>query len=378
MTFEITSGSATGYTKFWIDGNFRVAVPAVSSISTGDIYIPHIASSDEWWTGVSLLNTTSSNKELSIRFNDGTVLTHNIGAAEHHAFTISSLFGGDTPYGLESAVIENGEGIVGLELFCSSGATKYLSGILLGNETATSLYYPHVDSSGTWWTGIVAYNPSDSQAEMTVTPYQEDGTALTTQTLTIDGNGKYVGVLADLNLPSQTAWLAIESTQPVNGFELLGNNDGRQMVGFTVVNIAATQGLFPKVEKNGWTGIAFVNLADKEATVELSAYDDDGNLQESNSIQLSSHEKRVDVALLRAGIDILAAHEILALQQDNKYVRRLLFEVNQDINNGLSYSESLSKHPREFPKMLIQMIEIGEISGTLSETARPHIIRLTT
>ncbi len=73
-------------------------------------------------------------------------------------------------------------------------------------------------------------------------------------------------------------------------------------------------------------------------------------------------------SLLRAGIDILAAHEILALQQDNKYVRRLLFEVNQDINNGLSYSESLSKHPREFPKMLIQMIEIGEISGTLSET----------
>ncbi len=73
-------------------------------------------------------------------------------------------------------------------------------------------------------------------------------------------------------------------------------------------------------------------------------------------------------ALLRAGIDILAAHEILALQQDNKYMRRLLFEINLDINNGLSFSESLSKHPREFPKMLIQMIEIGEISGTLSET----------
>ena len=296
MIFETTFGSATGYTKFWIDGNYRVAVPAVSSINSGEIYIPHIASSYEWWTGVSLLNTTSSNKELSIRFNDGTVLTHNIGAAEHHAFTIGSLFGGDAPYGLESAVIENGDGIVGLELFCSSGATKYLSGILLGNETATSLYYPHVDSSGTWWTGIVAYNPSDSQAEMTVTPYQEDGTALTTQTLTIDGNGKYVGVLADLNLPSQTAWLAIEATQPLNGFELLGNNDGRQMVGFSVVDIAATQGLFPKVEKNGWTGIAFVNLSDEEATVELSAYDDDGNLQESNSIQLSSHEKRVDVA----------------------------------------------------------------------------------
>ena len=296
MTFEITSGSATGYTKFWIDGNFRVAVPAVSSISTGDIYIPHIASSDEWWTGVSLLNTTSSNKELSIRFNDGTVLTHDIGASEHHAFTISSLFGGNAPDGLESAVIENGDGVIGLELFCSSGTTKYLSGILLGNETVTSLYYPHIDTSGTWWTGIVAYNPSDSQAELTITPYQEDGTALATQDLTIEGNGKYIGVLADLDLPTGTAWLAIEASQPVNGFELLGSNDGRQMVGYSIVDIAEKQGLFPKIEKNGWTGIAFVNLADEEVTVNLFAYDDDGDLQGINSMVLSSHEKRVDVA----------------------------------------------------------------------------------
>jgi spore coat protein H len=305
MIFEITSGSATGYTKFWIDGNYRVAVPAVSSINSGDIYIPHIASSNEWWTGVSLLNTTSSDKELSIRFNDGTVLTHEIGASEHHAFTISSLFGGNTPDGLESAVIENGDGVIGLELFCSSGTTKYLSGILLGNETATSLYYSHIDTSGTWWTGIVAYNPSDSQAELTITPYQEDGTALTTQNLTIEENGKYIGVLADLNLPSETAWLAIEANQPVSGFELFGNNDGSQMVGYSVVDIAATQGLFPRIEQKGWTGIAFVNLADGEATVELSAYDDDGNLQDSSSIELNSHEKRVDVAesLFTSSID---------------------------------------------------------------------------
>ncbi len=296
MIFQITSGSATGYMKFWIDGNYRAAVPAVSSINSGDIYIPHIASGNGWWTGVSLLNTTSSNKELSIRFNDGTVLTHNIGASEHHTFTISSLFGGNTPDGVESAVIENGVGVIGLELFGSSGTGKYLSGIRLGNETVTSLYYPHVDTSGTWWTGIVAYNPSASQVELTVTPYQADGTALTTQILTIAGHSKYIAVMADLNLPSQTAWLAIEATQPVSGFELFGKTDGSQMVGYAVVNLASTQGLFPKVEQNGWTGISFVNLSDGGTTVALSAYDDEGKLQGSTNIQLSSHEKRVDVA----------------------------------------------------------------------------------
>lgn len=296
MIFQITSGSATGYTKFWIDGNYRAAVPAVSSINSSDIYVPYIASGNGWWTGISLLNTTSENKVLSIRFNDGTVLTHDLGASEHHALTISSLFGGNTPNGVESAVIENGVGVIGLELVGNSRTGKYLSGIRLGNETTTSLYYPHVDTTGTWWTGIVAYNPSDSQVKLSVIPYQEDGTALTSQIVTIDSHKKYIGVVEDLNLPSQTAWLAIEASQPIGGFELLGNRDGSQMVGYTVVNIATPQGLFPKIEQNGWTGISFVNLSDKASTVALSAYDDTGNLQGSSTIQLSSHEKRVDLA----------------------------------------------------------------------------------
>lgn len=73
-------------------------------------------------------------------------------------------------------------------------------------------------------------------------------------------------------------------------------------------------------------------------------------------------------ALLKAGITITSALEVLALQQDNKYLRRLFFSIYLDIGNGLTFSQALEKHPKEFPKMLIQMIEIGEISGTLYET----------
>ncbi len=72
-------------------------------------------------------------------------------------------------------------------------------------------------------------------------------------------------------------------------------------------------------------------------------------------------------ALLKAGINILTALEILALQQDNKYLRRLFFELHQNIANGLNFSEALAEKPKEFPRMLVQMIEIGEISGNLPE-----------
>jgi type IV pilus assembly protein PilC len=73
-------------------------------------------------------------------------------------------------------------------------------------------------------------------------------------------------------------------------------------------------------------------------------------------------------AILKAGITITSALEVLALQQDNKYLRRLLFTIYLDIGNGHTFSRSLAKHPKEFPNMLIQMVEIGEISGNLPQT----------
>lgn len=72
-------------------------------------------------------------------------------------------------------------------------------------------------------------------------------------------------------------------------------------------------------------------------------------------------------ALLNAGISIVSALEILALQQNNKHIQRLYFELQQNITNGFTFSESLKENPKEFPEMLTQMIEIGEISGNLPD-----------
>jgi hypothetical protein len=94
IVFEADSNDARGYTKFYIEGTYRVAVPAVRELNTGDIYISHIASTENWWTGISLLNTTSSPKTLTIEFNNGESKSITLAANEHRAFTIKSLFGG--------------------------------------------------------------------------------------------------------------------------------------------------------------------------------------------------------------------------------------------------------------------------------------------
>ncbi|MBU1141334.1 MAG: type II secretion system F family protein [Firmicutes bacterium] len=73
-------------------------------------------------------------------------------------------------------------------------------------------------------------------------------------------------------------------------------------------------------------------------------------------------------SLLDAGVNIVQALELLSLQQDNRLHRKLYFELYQQVYNGFSFSKALSKRPKEFPSLLVQMIEVGEISGDLPKT----------
>ncbi len=92
-----------------------------------------------------------------------------------------------------------------------------------------------------------------------------------------------------------------------------------------------------------------------------------------NSITFGSLLKQKDLvfflkqlgSLLNSGVNILSALELLALQKDSRNLRKLYFELYQEVYNGFSFSRALAKKPKEFPKLLVQMVEIGEMSGDL-------------
>ena len=79
------SDTVQGYTKFYQAGIYRAAIPAVKEVNTSDIYISHIDSSADWWTGISLVNTTSAAKVLTITFNNGQSRQITLNANEHMA-----------------------------------------------------------------------------------------------------------------------------------------------------------------------------------------------------------------------------------------------------------------------------------------------------
>jgi hypothetical protein len=133
---------------------------------------------------------------------------------------------------------------------------------------------------------------------ITITPYSEQGAALTPSTLPIAGKGKYIGVVSNLGLPAGTAWFRIDATRPLTGFELFGAADGTQLAAYAGGGGTGTrEGVFAKIEKNGgWTGIAFVNTEATEASVTLTAYNDNGNEVATQVLPVGAYAKLVNFA----------------------------------------------------------------------------------
>ncbi|HEU0205696.1 MAG TPA: type II secretion system F family protein [Pseudolysinimonas sp.] len=93
-------------------------------------------------------------------------------------------------------------------------------------------------------------------------------------------------------------------------------------------------------------------------------------------ISLSGFEKGVDLkslaissrqlaTMISAGLPLLKALHILSEQTDNKKLKTILGQVASDVEIGGSFSDSLAKHPIDFPPLMISMIRAGETGGFL-------------
>ncbi|WP_061965921.1 type II secretion system F family protein [Demequina aurantiaca] len=72
--------------------------------------------------------------------------------------------------------------------------------------------------------------------------------------------------------------------------------------------------------------------------------------------------------MISAGLSLLRALTILVEQTDNKALAKVLGEVRSDVETGRSFSGAISKHPKVFPPIMINMVKAGEVGGFLDET----------
>ncbi|WP_214827660.1 type II secretion system F family protein [Exiguobacterium algae] len=71
--------------------------------------------------------------------------------------------------------------------------------------------------------------------------------------------------------------------------------------------------------------------------------------------------------LIRAGVPIVRATSILRVQTESKLLKQTLSQVEDDLREGISYSEAIKKHPKVFSNFFVAMALAGETSGNLEE-----------
>ena len=69
--------------------------------------------------------------------------------------------------------------------------------------------------------------------------------------------------------------------------------------------------------------------------------------------------------MLEAGIGVINCLDTLEKQTENKLLKKTIGQVQEEVEKGNTLSESMKKHREVFPDLFINMVEAGEISGSL-------------
>jgi len=69
--------------------------------------------------------------------------------------------------------------------------------------------------------------------------------------------------------------------------------------------------------------------------------------------------------MLNAGVSIIKCLDILQIQTQNKRLKEAVRQIYETVQKGKNLSEAMKEYSGIFPELLVNMVEAGEISGTL-------------
>ena len=72
-------------------------------------------------------------------------------------------------------------------------------------------------------------------------------------------------------------------------------------------------------------------------------------------------------SLLKAGLPLAPALQVLQTTASRSETRRLLAEVARDVSHGLALSKAFARHPRAFGRLCCTLVAVGEAAGGLCD-----------
>ncbi|EKE19518.1 MAG: pilin biogenesis protein [uncultured bacterium] len=86
-----------------------------------------------------------------------------------------------------------------------------------------------------------------------------------------------------------------------------------------------------------------------------------------NAKELSVFYRQLAI-LIEAKVSIVASLKAVGDQTDNEFLRMIVLQMTSDIEDGVPFSEAMSKHPEIFEALAVSMVKAGELSGNLQRS----------
>src|SRR6185436_5943361 len=106
-------------------------------------------------------------------------------------------------------------------------------------------------------------------------------------------------------------------------------------------------------------GFLVVELAEEDEGLELLPK----RIKQSDIIFLTSQL----AVMVDTGITLSAAMQIIAAQEENKTLKKVLVDLTTRVEGGEDFSSALARHSKHFDKTYISLVKASEQTGTLGE-----------
>ena len=80
--------------------------------------------------------------------------------------------------------------------------------------------------------------------------------------------------------------------------------------------------------------------------------------------------------MLKAGVSVTKGVGILSQQAKSSSFKKILRQVQEDLQKGKTFADSLDVFPHVFPEMFTSMVRVGELSGRLEDVMKNLSLQL--
>ena len=235
---KILGASGLVGSELFTGGNYAGAI-SLEPKTEKNIYFPHVANDNYWWTGLVAYNPSVYGVNISvIPFNDSGV---ELPAKDIFMPGESKYIGTVNSLGLHPETawfkIESPENIHSLELFATSDG-KQMAGYSTVGMRMSSGIFPKINN-GDGWTGISLVNPNSTPTTVTILAYNNDGAIVASNRFSLNEYGKVVYTAEKLfsygnensnpKSLNDASYIVFFATSEIIGFQINGSASGMML-----------------------------------------------------------------------------------------------------------------------------------------------------